>query len=99
MFLPNLSFELRIMQEKVSEFRSLLYQVDLRHAFGFAFEIGSRNTDQFRQHAARIVEGERLIEVAREDVAFERIIGHNYSIRARVKRPIKRIDWDYMPGW
>src|ERR1700686_762198 len=99
MFFPNLLLELRIMQQQVGEFSPLLHQVDLRHSLRLALELFRRNADEFREHVAGIVEGERLVEVAREDVAFERIICHTYSIRVRLQRPIKRIDWDYMPGW
>src|ERR1700676_3619016 len=99
MFLANFGFELRIMQQQVGELRALLHQVDLGHAFGFSLELLGRNADQFGEHVAGIVEGKRLVEIACENIAFERFICHTYSIRAHVQRPIKRIDWNYMPAW
>ncbi len=48
MLLPHLRFELRIVEQQIGEFRSLLHQVNLGHAFGFAFEFCRRNTDQLR---------------------------------------------------
>src|ERR1700686_1160263 len=99
MFLANFGLELRIMQQQVGELRALLHQIDLGHPLGFAFEVLGRNADQFGEHVAGIVEGERLIEIARENIAFERFICHTYSIRSFGSRPIKRIDWNYMPAW
>ena len=99
MFLSDFGFELRIMQQQVGEFRALLHQVDLRHALGFALEVLGGNANQFGEHVPGIVERERLVEVARENIAFERLICHNYSIRARGQRAIKRFDCDYMLAW
>ena len=76
MFFPHFGFELRVVKQKVGEFRTLLDQVDLRHAFGFAFELGGGNADQLGEHVAGVVEGERLIEVAGENIAFQELICH-----------------------
>ncbi len=70
MFLPNFRLELRIMQQQVSELSPLLHQVDLGHALGFALEFFGRNSDQLGEHVTGIVEGERLVKVARENIAF-----------------------------
>src|ERR1700688_1131124 len=70
MLFPHLRLEFWIVQQQVGELRSLLHEVDLRHAFCFAFKFSGRNADEFSQHVARIIEGERLIEVAREDVTL-----------------------------
>src|ERR1700683_514083 len=70
MFLAHLGFELRVVEKQVGEFGSLLDQVNLRHAFGFAFELRGGDADQLGEHVAGVVEGERLIEVACENIAF-----------------------------
>ena len=70
MFFANFGLELGIMQQQVGQFRALLHQVDLGHPLGFAFEVLGGNADQFGEHVAGIVEGERLVKVARENVAF-----------------------------
>ena len=76
MLFAHFVFELGIVKQKVSELRSLLDQIDLGHPLGFAFELLGRNADQFGEHVAGIVEGERLIEVARKNIAFQRLICH-----------------------
>ena len=53
MLLPHLGFELGVVKQKVSEFGSLLHQVDLCHALGFAFELRGGNADQFSQARSR----------------------------------------------
>src|SRR5437763_236378 len=70
MLFAHLGFELWVVKQQVGELRTLLHQIDLRHAFGFALELGSRNADEFGGHVAGVIEGERLIEVARKDIAF-----------------------------
>jgi hypothetical protein len=65
-----LAFELRIVEQQVSELRALLPQVDLGHAFGFAFELRGGNADQFGEYVSGIAESEGLIEVTREDIPF-----------------------------
>ncbi len=45
MFLSNFRFEFGIVEQEIGEFGSLLHQVDLGHAFGFAFELGGGNAD------------------------------------------------------
>jgi len=76
MFLPHFGFEFRIMQQQIRQFRALLYQVDLGHALGFALEFLGGNPNQFGEHVARIIEGERLVEVAGENVAFQELVCH-----------------------
>ena len=76
MFFPDFSFELRIVQQQVGEFRALLHQVDLGHPLGLALELLGRNADQFGQHVAGIIEGERLVEVAGENVTFQKFVCH-----------------------
>src|ERR1700722_11025758 len=70
MLFPDLRLELWIVQQQVGELRSLLDEINLRHSLGLALKFSSGNADEFSQHVARIIEGERLIEVAREDVAL-----------------------------
>ena len=76
MFFSHLGFELRIVEQEVGELRSLLHETDLGHSFSFAFELRGGNANQFGEHVAGIVEGERLVEVARENVAFQRLVCH-----------------------
>jgi hypothetical protein len=63
-------WKLRIVQEQIRKFGALLNQVQLRHALGLALEFLHRNAEQLAQHVTRIVEGQRLIEVAGKQIMF-----------------------------
>lgn len=76
MFLAHFIFKFRVVQQEVGEFRSLLHQINFRHSLCFALKLGGRNSDQFGEHVTGIVKGERLIEIARENVAFQGFIYH-----------------------
>ncbi len=95
MLFPHLGLEFGIVQQQVGEFRSLLHQIDLGHPFGLAFKFIDRNADKFRQHVTGIIERERLVEVARENVTPQRFICHDGLIRGPSRSPIKRINGDY----
>lgn len=58
--------ELRIVQQQVGELRSLLHQVEVRHASRFALEFLGGNAEQFAEHVAGVVEAECLVEIAGE---------------------------------
>ena len=90
MFLADLRLELRIVQQQVGEFRSLLHQVDLGHSLGLALELLGGNADQFGEHVAGIVEGERLVKVARENVAFQKFVCHILFDSRRAESPHKK---------
>ena len=68
--------KLGIMQQQVGEFGALLHQIQFRHAFGLAFELRRRNPDQFAQHIARIVKGQRLIKVTGEQITLHKLFAH-----------------------
>ena len=61
---PHPRTKLRIMQQQIRKLGALLNQVQLRHALGLALEFLHRNAQQLAQYVARIVEGQRLIEIA-----------------------------------
>jgi hypothetical protein len=54
--------ELRIVQQKIRELTALLHQVDIRQSVYALAE--ARNAQKIAQHVPRIVETERLVEVA-----------------------------------
>src|ERR1022692_2366178 len=70
MFFADLGFELRVVEQEIGELRTLLHEVDLRHSFRFAFKLRGGNADQLGEHVTGIIEGEGLVEVARENIAF-----------------------------
>src|SRR5579864_3120789 len=55
--------KLRIVQQQVSQFSSLLHEVELGHALGLAFEFFGRDAEQLAQHVSRVVIAQRLIEI------------------------------------
>src|SRR5882762_2262426 len=73
---PHSRTELRIMQEKISQLGTLLNQVQLRHALDFALEFLDRNAQQLAQDVTRIVEGQRLIEVAGKQIVLPMFNSH-----------------------
>ncbi len=90
MLFSHLSFEFRVMEQKVRQFSSLLHQVNLCHALSFAFKLRGRNTDQFGQHVAGIVEGECLVKIAGKNVALQELISHMIlRFAARKEGPFK----------
>lgn len=55
-----------IVQQQVSQFGTLLDEIEFGHAARFALEFVGGNADEFAEDVAGVVEGERLVEVARE---------------------------------
>src|SRR5579864_657292 len=76
MFLAHFRLELRIVQQQISQLRSLLHQIDLGHALGLALEFLGRNTDQLSEYIPGIVEGERLVKVACKNVSSQSRVCH-----------------------
>src|SRR5207249_11916486 len=54
----------------------LLHQVQLGHAFRFAFERSRGNDNQFAQHVTGIIERERLIKITSKKIAFQKFVSH-----------------------
>src|ERR1019366_9539683 len=73
---PDARMELGIMQEKIKKIGAILNHVQLRHALGRALEFLDRNAEQLAQHVTRIVEGQRLIEVAGKQIMCTKIARH-----------------------
>src|SRR5260370_33336096 len=73
---PDARTELRIMQEKISQLGALLNQVQLCHALDSALEFLDRNAQQLAQDITRIVEGQRLIEVAGKQIMLPMFNSH-----------------------
>ena len=67
---------LRIVQKKISQLGALLNQVQFRHALDFALEFLDRNAQQFAQDVTRIVEGQRLVEIAGKQIVFPMFNSH-----------------------
>ena len=82
MLLSDPTLKLRIMQQQVGQLRPLLHQVEFGHAFRLALEFLGRNANQLAQHVTGVVESQRLVEVAGEQVVFDRLAAHT-SIRFR----------------
>lgn len=55
-----------IVEEKIGEFGALLDEIEFGHAFGFAFEFGGGDSDDFAEDVTRVVERESLVEIADE---------------------------------
>ncbi len=66
MLLANARMELRVVQQQVSQFGTLLDQVQFDHPLDFPLEFLRRNSDHLAENIAGVVERERLVEVARE---------------------------------
>src|SRR5437667_12077438 len=88
MFLADARLEFRIMQKQICELSSLLHQVEPRHAGGFALELRGWNANQFGEHVAGVVEGQRLVEVA----------GENVFLAGNVIHSIIRLRWGSNDG-
>jgi len=67
---PHPRAELGVVQQQVHQFAALLHQVQLRHAPRLALEFLRRNPHQLTEHVAGVVEAERLVKVAGEDVSL-----------------------------
>src|SRR5580704_2808085 len=70
MLAANSSAEFGIVQQQVGELRPLLDEVQFLHPFNFAFELGNGNAHHFTEDVAGVVEGQRLIKVTGENIAF-----------------------------
>ena len=70
MLFAHATLELGIVQQQIGKLSTLLHQVQPCHACGFALEFSRRNSDQFGEHVARVVEGKRLVEVACKNELF-----------------------------
>ena len=68
---------LRVVEQQVGEFSSLLHQAN----FGQAFDpfCKSRCADQLAQHDPRIVEAERLIEIAHQQIVLLSVLQVAYT--------------------
>jgi len=71
MFLADAGTQVGIMKEEIGEFGTLLDQIELGHAFGFAFEFFGGDADDFGEDIAGIVEGQGLVEIADEEIRFQ----------------------------
>src|SRR5208282_212571 len=68
--------EFRVVEQQVGELRPLLHQVQFGHAGGLALELPGRNSNDFAQNVARVVEGQRLIEVAGKKIVLHKRLTH-----------------------
>src|SRR5207247_4065581 len=62
--------------QQIGKLRPLLHQVQLGHAFRFAFELSRGNANQFAQHVTGIIERERLIKITGKKIAFQKFVSH-----------------------
>jgi len=62
--LPTHAAKIRIMENQIAELGTLLNEIDVRKALDLVAK--AMKTNELAQHDARIVETERLIEVACE---------------------------------
>src|SRR5579863_2494383 len=60
--------KLGIVQQQVGELPALLHKVELRHARGLALILAGGNSQQLTEHVARVIEAQRLVEVAGKNV-------------------------------
>ena len=70
MLFAHATLELGIVQQQIGKLSTLLHQVQPCHACGFALEFSRRNSDQFGEHVAGVIEGKRLVEVACKNELF-----------------------------
>jgi len=66
MFFANSRPEFRIMQQEISQLRSLLDQIDLGHPGCFTFEFLGGDADDFAQDVARVVKRQSLVKITGE---------------------------------
>src|SRR5260370_10764978 len=68
MLFAHAQLELGIVQKQVGKSSALLHQIQPGHTSRRAFKLGRGNADQLGENVAGVVEGQRLIEVAGENI-------------------------------
>ena len=76
MFFADAGLEFGIMEQEVGELSALLDEVEAGHAGSFALEFSRRNADEFGEDVAGVVEGQRLVKVAGENVFLAGCVTH-----------------------
>src|SRR5438034_5448591 len=72
MLLADARAVLVIVDQQIGQLRPLLHQVLLGQEAGLPFELLGWNSHQLAQDHSGVVEAERLIEVARQKIIFDR---------------------------
>ena len=76
MLLANPAAKLGIVEQEVRQLRPLLDEVEFRHTRRLAFELVGPDAENLTQDVTGVVERERLVEVAGEQIAFDGLVGH-----------------------
>jgi hypothetical protein len=83
------SLILRIVQQQISQLRSLLHQINLRHPLNLAPKVFGGNAQHLNQPVTRSVETQRLIKITRKQIAVQWLICHEDWMSHRPKRSLK----------